>query len=111
LKNSHSAREAEQIKLLEFRLKRLTKIIINKKLPKNFEPSMIPLLRILKTLKDDGPGPKTAISLSARLNYGRLAKHIVWLEQKGFTKSYIKEKIIHVDLTEKGRLLTSLLSE
>ena len=111
MKNNHADRESQQIKLLESRLKKLIEIIKNKKLSRNFEPSMKTLSRILKILTDNGPESKTSLSLDANLNYARLAKHIVWLEKKGFVKSTIKENIINFDLSEKGRIFSSMILE
>jgi predicted transcriptional regulator len=111
MNNLHLTRETQQIKLLEYRLRKLTEIIKNKKLSINFEPSMKTISRILKTLKENGPGAKTALSLSANLNYARLAKHIIWLEKKGFVKSTIRNNIINFDLSEKGRIFTSMVLE
>jgi predicted transcriptional regulator len=85
-------------------------IVKNKKLASNFEPSLKTLSRIMKTMVDNGPEAKTSLSLDANLNYGRLAKHIVWLEKKGLIKSTIKGSKINVGLTEKGRVFASTLS-
>src|SRR5579863_8949237 len=110
MKNTHSTRETEQIKLLEHRLKKLIEIIKNKKLSGNFEPSMKTLSRILKIMIDNGPEAKTSLSLDANLNYARLAKHIVWLEKKGLVESTIDKSKINVGLTTKGRIFASTLS-
>jgi predicted transcriptional regulator len=85
-------------------------IVKNKKLNRNFEPSMKTLLRILKTMEDNGPKAKSSLSLDANLNYTRLAKHIVWLEKKGLVESTIDKSKIHVGLTAKGRIFASTLS-
>jgi predicted transcriptional regulator len=111
MKNIHTNRENQQIKLLENRLRKLTEIIKSKKISPNFEPSMKTLSRILKILAENGPEAKTTLSLGANLNYARLAKHIVWLEKKGFVKSTIKENIINFGLSEKGRIFTSMILE
>jgi len=85
--------------------------ITNKrKLEPNFEPSMKTLSRILKTMEDNGPEAKTSLSLGTNLNYARLAKHIVWLEQKGLVESTIDKSKINVGLTAKGRVFASTLS-
>ncbi|HZS72964.1 MAG TPA: hypothetical protein VFA69_00530, partial [Candidatus Nitrosotalea sp.] len=73
MKSTHVTRESQQIKLLEARLKKMTKIVQGKKLSQNFEPSMKTLSRILKIMVDNGPDAKTSLSLGANLNYARLA--------------------------------------
>jgi predicted transcriptional regulator len=82
-------------------------IIKKKKLEPDFEPSVKILLRILKTMTDNGPETKTALSLDANVNYTKLAKHIVWLEKKGLVESTIEKSKINVSLTRKGRKFTS----
>jgi len=109
MKDTHSSREAQQIKLLAIRLRKITEIIKSKKLAGSFEPSMKTLSRILKIMVDSGPEAKTALSLSTNLNYARLANHIVWLEKKGFVKSTIKDNKINFGLTENGRIFASML--
>ncbi len=109
MKDTHSSREAQQIKLLAIRLRKITEIIKSKKLAGSFEPSMKTLSRILKIMVDSGPEAKTNLSLDANLNYARLAKHIVWLEKKGFVKSTIKDNKINFGLTEKGRIFASMI--
>jgi predicted transcriptional regulator len=85
-------------------------IIQNKKIEDNFKPSMKTLSRILKIMVDNGPDAKTSLSLGANLNYARLAKHIVWLEKKGFVKSTVDDSKINVGLSEKGRIFATTLS-
>ena len=109
MRDTHRSRETQQVKLLEIRLRKLTEIIKSTKLTSSFEPSMKTLFRILKIMADSGPEAKTALSLGANLNYTRLAKHIVWLEKKGFVKSIIKDNKINFGLTEKGRIFASML--
>ncbi len=111
MKDTHGTRETQQIKLLADRLKKITEIIKQKKLSQNFEPSMKTLSRILKIMVDNGPDAKTSLSLGANLNYARLAKHIVWLEKKGFVKSTVDDSKINVGLSEKGRIFASMLLE
>jgi len=84
-------------------------IIKDKKLESDFEPSMKTLSRILKSITDKGPEPKTILSVNANLNYSRLAKHIVWLEKKGLVESTLEKSQIKVGLTKKGREFTSTL--
>jgi len=85
-------------------------IIKDKKLESDFEPSMKTLLRILKSMIDNGPGAKTTLSVDTHLNYTRLAKHIVWLEKKGLVESTIEHSKINVGLTEKGKIFASTIS-
>jgi len=85
-------------------------IINKKKLEPDFEPSLKTLSRIFKTMTDNGSEAKTSLSLDTNLNYTRLAKHIVWLEQKGLVKSTIGKSKINVGLTAKGRVFASTIS-
>jgi predicted transcriptional regulator len=85
-------------------------IIKSKKIEPDFEPSMKTLLRILKTMTDNGPEAKTSLSVDTKLNYTRLAKHIVWLEKKGLVESTIDKSKINVGLTAKGKVFASTLS-
>jgi predicted transcriptional regulator len=85
-------------------------IIKSKKLEPDFEPSMKTLMRILKSMIDNGPEAKTTLSVDTHLNYTRLAKHIVWLEKKGLVESTIDKSKINVGLTEKGKIFASTLS-
>ena len=110
MKSTHRTRESQQIKLLEDRLRKITVIIKSKKLPQTFEPSMKTLSRILKIMVDNGPDAKTSLSLGTNLNYARLAKHIVWLEKKGFVKSTVNDSKINVGLSEKGRMFADTFS-
>jgi len=111
MKSTHRTRESQQIKLLEDRLRKITVIIKSKKLPQTFEPSIKTLSRILKIMVDNGPDAKTSLSLGANLNYARLAKHIVWLEKKGFVKSIVDDSKINVGLSEEGRIFASMILE
>jgi len=111
MKNTHGTRESQQIKLLEDRIRKITEIVKSKKLSQSFEPSMKTLSRILKIMVDNGPEAKTSLSLGANLNYARLAKHIVWLEKKGFVKSTVDDSKINVGLSEKGRIFASMILE
>ncbi|MGB9003520.1 MAG: winged helix-turn-helix domain-containing protein [Nitrosotalea sp.] len=85
-------------------------IVKKKKLEPDFEPSVKTLSRILQTMTDNGPDANTSLSLDADLNYTRLAKHVVWLEQKGLVKSTIAKSKINVGLTAKGKIFASVLS-
>lgn len=86
-------------------------IIKNKKIEPDFEPSTKTLSRILQSITDKDPEAKTILSINANLNYSRLAKHIVWLEKKGFVESTIDNSQIKIGLTLKGREFASMLSD
>jgi len=88
----------------------IRKIVKEKKLEPNFEPSVKTLSRIMKAITKNGSKGRTQLSLDTNLHYTRLAKHIVWLEKKCFVKSTIDKSKINVALTEKGRVFASMLS-
>jgi predicted transcriptional regulator len=90
---------------------KIAKIVKKKKLDPTFEPRTKTLSRILKTIIDHGPESKSTLSFDTNLNYARLAKHIVWLEKKGLVESKIKDSTIKIDLTEKGKLFASIISD
>jgi predicted transcriptional regulator len=110
MKDTHTIREAQQIKLLANKIKKIINIIKSKKLAPSFEPSMKTLSRIMKVMVDNGSEGKTQLSLDANLNYAVLAKHIVWLEKKGLVKSIIEDCKINVVLTTNGRAFASMLA-
>ncbi len=89
----------------------IVRIVKNKKIEPDFEPSMKMLLRITKSMIKNGAEGKTSLSLDANLNYARLARHIVWLEKKGLVESTIDKSRIDVGLTKKGRLFASTISD
>ena len=111
MKNTHLIREAQQIKLLADRIKKITKIIKSKKLESDFDPSMKSLMRIMKAMTENGAKGKTQLSLHTNLNYARLAKHVVWLEKKGFVESAIEDNKVNVVLTKSGREFASMISK
>jgi predicted transcriptional regulator len=111
MKDTHTIREDQQIKLLENRLAKIIKIVKSKKLETSFEPSMKTLSRIMIVMMENGTKGKTQLSLDANLNYARLAKHIVWLEKKGLAKSTIEDNKISVTLTTNGREFASVISK
>jgi predicted transcriptional regulator len=82
-------------------------IIKSKKTGPNFEPTTKTLARILKTLVEKGEDSKSTLAINAKLNYSRLAKHIVWLEAKGLVEAKIDESVIKIGLTEKGKKFAS----
>lgn len=91
-------------------LPKVIKIVEKKIIEPTFDPSMKTILRIMKTITENGAKGKTQLSLNTNLNYTRLAKHIVWLEKKGLVESIIDKSKINVGLTEKGRLFASTIS-
>ena len=108
MKDTHLIREAQQIKLLT---DRIIKIVKSKKLEPGFDPSMKTLSRIMKAITENGAEGKTQLSLHTNLNYTRLAKHVVWLEKKGFVESAIEDNKINVVLTKSGREFASMISK
>lgn len=85
-------------------------IIKNKKIDAKFEPSIKTLTRILNCVEEQGPSARTRLSHKTNLNYSRLAKHVVWLEKKGFVELIIKESKINIKLTENGKLFAKTIS-
>jgi predicted transcriptional regulator len=90
---------------------KILKIVKDKKLEPDFEPSLKTLLRILESITENGTGGKTQLSLNTHLNYARLAKHIIWLEKKGLAESTIKDNKINVSLTVDGRKFATVISK
>ena len=88
----------------------LLDVIAKSELEPSFKPSMKILIRITKAMLEHGAEGKTSLSLDTKLNYTRLAKHIVWLEKKGLVKSTINKTKINVDLTERGRAFAATIS-
>ena len=111
MKNTHTVREAQQIKLLENRIAKIIKIVKSKKLEPSFEPSMKTLSRIMKVMMENGAKGKTQLSLDTKLNYARLAKHIVWMEKKGLVESTIDDNKINIALTSTGRDFAKVISK
>ena len=111
MKDTHIIREAQQIKLMADRIKKITKIIKSKKLEPDFDPSMKSLMRIMKFMTESGAEGKTQLSLHTNLNYARLAKHVVWLEKKGLVESTIEDNKVYVALTTRGRKFASMISK
>jgi predicted transcriptional regulator len=111
MKDTHTTREARQIKLLADRIKKITEIIKSKKLESDFEPGMKTLSRIMKFMTENSAEGKTQLSIHTNLNYARLAKHIVWLEKKGLAESTIEDGKINVALTANGREFAATISK
>jgi predicted transcriptional regulator len=84
-------------------------IIKSKKTEPDFKPSMKTLLRIMESMINNCSEGKTCLARDTNLNYGRLAKHIIWLEKKGFVESITSDQKINVILTPQGRIFASAL--
>lgn len=83
----------------------------DKKIQPDFKPTTKTLVRILKTIEESGEEAKTALSINTHLNYSRLARHILWLEEKGLVESKIDKSKIKVALTKKGKAFISTFSD
>ena len=57
-------------------------ILKTKSLVSTFDPSMKTLIRIVKFMTENSSGGKTQLALDTKLNYARLAKHLVWMEKR-----------------------------
>ncbi|AFS80558.1 hypothetical protein NKOR_03320 [Candidatus Nitrosopumilus koreensis AR1] len=74
-------------------------IIKRKSIAPTFDPSMKTLMRIVKFMTEHQSEGKTQMALDTKLNYARLAKHIVWMEKKGLVKSTVKDGKVLIVLT------------
>jgi len=92
------------------KVKKVLKFIETAKaIPKEeFEPSMKVILRIMRTMTEDGSINRTDLAHDANLNYGRLRRHIVWLEEKGLVKSITRDTKTNVVLTQQGRIFLTM---
>lgn len=81
----------------------------DKKLEPAFEPSTKILARILNNLTAKGAKTKSALAVDTKVNYTRLVKHIVWMENKGLVEKKINKSRIEVELTKKGKEFASAL--
>ncbi|MFB5608436.1 MAG: winged helix-turn-helix domain-containing protein [Candidatus Nitrosomaritimum yanchengensis] len=89
---------------------KIAEIIQNKKIEPTFRPSIKTLAKILCCVGEQGPSAKTELSRKTNLNYTRLAKHVVWMEKKGYVESVIRESKINIKLTAEGRLFAKSIS-
>jgi len=69
------------------------------------------LMRIVKFMTDHPSEGKTQLALDTKLNYARLAKHIVWMEKKGLVESTVKDNKILISLTKPGRDFAKIISK
>ncbi|AFS82221.1 hypothetical protein [Candidatus Nitrosopumilus sediminis] len=85
-------------------------IIKSKSIAPTFDPSMKTLMRIVKFMLEHPSEGKTQMALDTKLNYARLAKHVVWMEKKGLAKSTIYDNKIHISLTKDGRDFAKIIA-
>ncbi|EIJ66673.1 hypothetical protein BD31_I1118 [Candidatus Nitrosopumilus salaria BD31] len=90
---------------------KVVEIIKTKSLVPSFDPSMKTLMCIVKFMTENVSEGKTQLALDTKLNYARLAKHLVWMEKKGLVKSTIIDNKIHVSLTENGMDFAKVISK
>ncbi|MGI0087962.1 MAG: winged helix-turn-helix domain-containing protein [Nitrosotalea sp.] len=93
-----------------------TEIMIKRHLKKKescdvFEPSMKTLSRITKVLLEKKYVGKTNLSLETNLHYGRLSRHLDWLEKKHLIEPIIRDNKINLVLTSDGVQFASILSD
>ncbi len=68
-------------------------------------------MRIVKFMSENSSEGKTKLALDTKLDYARLAKHIVWMEKKGPVKSAIEDNKIQLSLTNTGRDFVKTISK
>jgi len=90
---------------------KVVEILKTKTLVPSFDPSMKTLMRIVKFMTENSSGGKTQLALDTKLNYARLAKHIVWMEKKGLVESTIDDNKINVSLTKMGNDFAKVISK
>ncbi|MFB5608560.1 MAG: winged helix-turn-helix domain-containing protein [Candidatus Nitrosomaritimum yanchengensis] len=100
---------AKEIRVIPITPKSL-EIVKNKKIEPTFKPSIKTLTRILYCVEEQGPSPRTKLSRKTNLNYTRLAKHVVWLEKKGYVESVIEDSHIKIKLTGPGKEFAKSIS-
>jgi predicted transcriptional regulator len=91
--------------------RKVVEILKTKALVPTFDPSMKTLMRIVKFMTENSSGGKTQLALDTKLNYARLAKHLVWMEKKGLVESTIDDNKINVSLTKTGRDFAKVISK
>ena len=90
---------------------KVAEIIKTKSLVPTFDPSMKTLMRIVKFMTENASEGKTQMALDTKLNYARLAKHIVWMEKKGLAKSTVEDNKINISLTNAGKDFAKMISK
>lgn len=76
---------------------------------KPFRPSAVMLLRIMKVLLDKNYVGRTELALEAKVQYKRLVVHLKWLAERKVVEMIVKDDIVNVTLTDKGRDFASML--
>ena len=69
------------------------------------------LMRIVKFMTENESEGKTQLALDTKLNYARLAKHIVWMEKKGLVESTVENNKILISLTKHGKDFAKIISK
>ena len=90
---------------------KVIEILKTKSLVSTFDPSMKTLMRLVKFMNENPSEGKTQLALDTKLNYARLAKHIVWMEKKGLAESTIEDNKINISLTDTGRDFAKVISK
>lgn len=76
-----------------------------------FKLSMMILSRILDALLEESGMGRTAISRKTNTNYGRVSKHVEWLERKRLVEPVLVGGKVHIKLTKRGRDIAILFSD
>lgn len=90
---------------------KVVEIIKTKAIAPTFDPSMKSLMRIVKFMTEHPAEGKTQLALDTKLNYARLAKHIVWMEKKGLVESKVEDNKILISLTQSGKDFAKIISK
>jgi len=90
---------------------KVVEILKTKSIKPTFDPSMKTLMRIVKFMTENASEGKTQMALDTKLNYARLAKHLVWMEKKGLVESTIDESKINIALTTTGRDFAKIIAK
>ena len=90
---------------------KVVEIIKTKSVTPTFDPSMKTLMRIVKFMIEHPAEGKTQLALDTKLNYARLAKHVVWMEKKGLVESAVEDNKILVSLTNHGKDFAKIISK
>ncbi|QUC65162.1 hypothetical protein NsoK4_02585 [Nitrosopumilus sp. K4] len=90
---------------------KVVEILKTKSIAPTFDPSMKTLMRIVKFMTEHPAEGKTQLALDTKLNYARLAKHVVWMEKKGLVESNIEDNKINITLTSAGKDFAKIISK
>ena len=91
-------------------IQRITHQLRNEKSASAFSPSMKILSRIMKVMLDKNSIQRTSLSLETNIQYGRLSRHLEWLERKRLIESFVEEGKIFLKLSSLGREFASSVS-